>query len=52
VLPDTVNVLEVITDSLNEDCDYYEVEDIHVSQLINKEFIEAFVKKGTKHLGF
>lgn len=46
VLPDTVNVSEVIKDSLSEDCDYYKVEDIHVSDLINKEFIEAFVKKG------
>jgi hypothetical protein len=52
VLPDTVNVSDVITESLNEDCDYYEVEDIHVSHLIKKEFIEAFVKKGTKHLCF
>jgi hypothetical protein len=50
VLPDTINVSEVIKDSLNEDCDYYEVEDIHVSHLINKEFIEAFVKKGTTQL--
>jgi hypothetical protein len=47
VLPDTINVPEVITDALNEDCDYYRVEDIHVSELVNKEFIEAFVKKGT-----
>jgi hypothetical protein len=46
-VPDTINVPEVITDSLNEDCDYYRVEDIHVCELINKEFIEAFVKKGT-----
>lgn len=46
VFPDSINVSEVITDSLNEDCDYYEVEDIHVSHLISKEFIEAFVKKG------
>jgi ribonuclease P/MRP protein subunit RPP40 len=46
VLPDTINVSEVITNALNEDCDYYKVEDIHVCNLINKEFIEAFVKKG------
>lgn len=46
VLPDTINVSEVITGSLNEDCEYYKVEDIHVCDLINKEFIEAFVKKG------
>jgi hypothetical protein len=52
VLPDTINVSEVITDLLNEDCDYYEVEDIHVSHLISKEFIEAFVKKGTTQLVF
>ena len=47
VLPDTINVSEVITNALNEDCDYYKVGDIHVCDLINKEFIEAFVKKGT-----
>ena len=46
-MPDTINVSEVITDALNEDCDYYKVEDIHVCDLFNKEFIEAFVKKGT-----
>lgn len=46
VLPDAINVSEIITDALNEDCDYYRVEDIHVCDLINKEFIEAFVKKG------
>jgi hypothetical protein len=52
VLPDTINVSEEITDSLNEDCEYYEVEDIHVSHLISKEFIEAFVKKGMIQLVF
>ncbi|KDR22204.1 ribonuclease P protein subunit p40-like [Zootermopsis nevadensis] len=46
VLPDTINVPEVITDALNEDCDYYRVEDIHVSELVNKDFIEIFVKRG------
>jgi len=47
VLPDAINVSEGITNALKEDCDYYKVEDIHVCDLINKEFIEAFVKKGT-----
>jgi hypothetical protein len=47
VLPDTINVPEAVTDALNQDCDYYRVEDIHVSELVNKEFVEAFVKKGT-----
>jgi hypothetical protein len=46
VLPDTINVPEVLTDALNEDCEYYRVEDIHVSELVSKEFVEAFVKKG------
>ncbi|PSN57584.1 hypothetical protein C0J52_00532 [Blattella germanica] len=45
VLPDAINVPEIIKDSLNEDCDYYKVENLQICELVCMEFIEAFVKK-------
>ncbi|CAG2054159.1 unnamed protein product [Timema podura] len=48
VVPDvgTTALPETITDALVEDCDYYKVENINIKELTNKDFIEAFVKKG------
>ena len=46
VLPEAINVPEIIKDSLNEDCDYYKVENLQICELVCMEFIEAFVKKG------
>ncbi|XP_069694723.1 ribonuclease P protein subunit p40-like isoform X1 [Periplaneta americana] len=46
VLPDALSVPETIKNLLIEDCDYYVIEDVVINELINKEFIEAFVKKG------
>nr|CAD7576026.1 unnamed protein product [Timema californicum] len=50
VLPDvgTTALPETITDALVEDCDYYKVENINIKELTNKDFIEAFVKKGLR----
>jgi hypothetical protein len=31
---------------LSEDCDYYKIFNIAVSELIQKDFIEAFISKG------
>ncbi|XP_025993576.1 ribonuclease P protein subunit p40 [Solenopsis invicta] len=46
VLPDTVTVPQSLHDCLSEDTDYYRINNLCVSDLLNIEFIEAFVKKG------
>ncbi|XP_012275098.1 ribonuclease P protein subunit p40-like [Orussus abietinus] len=46
ILPDTVSVPGNLLDSINNDSDYYKVKGLRASELISKEFIEAFVKKG------
>ncbi|XP_018399695.1 PREDICTED: ribonuclease P protein subunit p40-like [Cyphomyrmex costatus] len=45
VLPDTVTVPQNLHNCLSEDTDYYRVNKLCVSDLLNTEFIEAFVKK-------
>ncbi|XP_078038706.1 uncharacterized protein LOC144470966 isoform X2 [Augochlora pura] len=46
VLPDTVRIPDDLQSCISEDSDYYRVNAVNVLDLINKEFIEAFVKKG------
>ncbi|XP_033230814.1 ribonuclease P protein subunit p40-like [Belonocnema kinseyi] len=46
VLPETIDVPEEIQSSLVDDKDYYRIHDLYTHELVNKEFIEAFVKKG------
>ncbi|CAL7943331.1 unnamed protein product [Xylocopa violacea] len=46
ILPDTVRIPDELQTCISEDSDYYRVNGLNVSELINKEFIEAFVKKG------
>ncbi|XP_031825879.1 ribonuclease P protein subunit p40 [Nomia melanderi] len=46
VLPDTVRIPDELQTCVLEDSDYYRINAVNVSDLINKEFIEAFVKKG------
>ncbi|XP_076281285.1 ribonuclease P protein subunit p40 isoform X2 [Lasioglossum baleicum] len=46
VLPDTVRIPDGLQSCVSEDSDYYRVNGVNVFDLINKEFIEAFVKKG------
>ncbi|XP_015603969.1 ribonuclease P protein subunit p40 [Cephus cinctus] len=46
VLPDTVSIPEDLPNSLLEDTDYYRIEALNTSELVCKEFIEAFIKKG------
>ncbi|XP_033330504.2 ribonuclease P protein subunit p40 isoform X2 [Megalopta genalis] len=46
VLPDTVRIPDDLQSCISEDSDYYRVNAVNVFDLINKEFIEAFVKKG------
>lgn len=46
VLPDTVEVPKHIAEALSKDCDYYKVEDLPISNLVEKPFIEKFVKAG------
>ncbi|XP_034952377.1 ribonuclease P protein subunit p40-like [Chelonus insularis] len=46
VLPESNDVPEHLHEAIIEDSDYYKVEDLSVCDLIDKEFIEAFIKKG------
>ncbi|XP_054014097.1 ribonuclease P protein subunit p40-like isoform X1 [Hylaeus anthracinus] len=46
VLPDTVRIPDELQTCISEDTDYYRINEVNVFDLINKEFIEAFVKKG------
>ncbi|XP_072753537.1 ribonuclease P protein subunit p40 [Anoplolepis gracilipes] len=46
VLPDTVTVPDTLRNCLSEDTDYYRIKELRVCDLLNAEFIEAFVKKG------
>ncbi|XP_051159962.1 ribonuclease P protein subunit p40-like isoform X2 [Leptopilina boulardi] len=46
VFPETIDVPEEIQSSLLRDKDYYKIHDLCPHELVSKEFIEAFVKKG------
>lgn len=46
VLPDTVRIPDALRTCIAEDSDYYRINAVNVLDLVNKEFIEAFVKKG------
>ncbi|XP_061935998.1 ribonuclease P protein subunit p40 isoform X2 [Apis cerana] len=46
ILPDTIRIPNELRTCIFEDSDYYRINNLNVSELINKEFIEAFVKKG------
>ncbi|XP_043259735.1 ribonuclease P protein subunit p40-like isoform X1 [Colletes gigas] len=50
VLPDTIRIPDELRTCISEDSDYYRINAINVFDLINKEFIEAFVKKGELNL--
>ncbi|XP_011056209.1 PREDICTED: ribonuclease P protein subunit p40-like isoform X2 [Acromyrmex echinatior] len=50
VLPNTVTVPQNLHNCLSKDTDYYRINKLHVSDLLNIEFIEAFVKKGEINL--
>ncbi|XP_066992300.1 ribonuclease P protein subunit p40 isoform X3 [Anabrus simplex] len=46
VLPNTVIVPSPIIEALNEDSAYYRAVGVDVSELVSKEFLDAFVKQG------
>ncbi|XP_014204186.1 ribonuclease P protein subunit p40 [Copidosoma floridanum] len=48
--PNTSNIPESFNQIILEDSDYYRVDGLSAVDLINKEFIEAFVKKGELNL--
>ncbi|XP_076247109.1 ribonuclease P protein subunit p40 isoform X2 [Calliopsis andreniformis] len=50
VLPDTVRIPDELLACISEDSDYYRINAVNVFDLINKEFIEAFVKTGELNL--
>ncbi|KAI4493139.1 hypothetical protein M0802_009689 [Mischocyttarus mexicanus] len=46
ILPHSSNIPDSVINSIIEDTDYYKIKGLHVSELLNKQFIDAFVKKG------
>ncbi|KAG7200319.1 hypothetical protein KM043_017782 [Ampulex compressa] len=50
VLPNTIRVPDSLRSCVSEDSDYYRVNALNVYDLLNKEFIEAFVVKGELNL--
>lgn len=46
MLPDTLQVPSDITKSLIEDCEYYKIYNFKLHELVNKDFIDSFVKEG------
>lgn len=52
VLPDTITVPDSLRNCLSEDTEYYRINALRVCDLLNREFIEAFVKKGNVHSYF
>ncbi|KAK3922390.1 Ribonuclease P protein subunit p40 [Frankliniella fusca] len=46
VLPDTPQVPQGILEALSSDNEYYKVSEIRAHELVEKEFIDAFVKRG------
>ncbi|OAD62897.1 Ribonuclease P protein subunit p40 [Eufriesea mexicana] len=46
VLPDTVRIPDELRACISEDSDYYRINRLNIFELLNKEFIEAFIKKG------
>lgn len=46
VLPDFKDIPVNLDRAIVEDTDYYKIIELPVHELINQEFIEAFVKKG------
>uniref|UniRef100_A0A1Y1NIQ9 Uncharacterized protein n=1 Tax=Photinus pyralis TaxID=7054 RepID=A0A1Y1NIQ9_PHOPY len=47
VLPDTLRVPQNLFDLLKADCEYYKVSNIGLEELVNINFINSFVGKGT-----
>ncbi|KAK2586097.1 hypothetical protein KPH14_008378 [Odynerus spinipes] len=45
-LPGSNDIPDSLKDSILEDSDYYRIKDLCVSELLNKQFIDAFIKKG------
>ncbi|KAK9737656.1 Ribonuclease P 40kDa (Rpp40) subunit [Popillia japonica] len=46
-VPDALNIPKALSNILIEDCDYYKVCKLDVSEFINATFINSFVKSGT-----
>lgn len=46
VLPDTLRIPDELRTCISEDTDYYRINALNVADLLDKEFIEAFVKTG------
>ncbi|KAK5646843.1 hypothetical protein RI129_005307 [Pyrocoelia pectoralis] len=46
VLPDTLRVPQNICETLKNDCEYYKISNVGLDELVNINFINAFVRKG------
>ncbi|KAJ8672673.1 hypothetical protein QAD02_003933 [Eretmocerus hayati] len=46
VLPNTSSIPESLCENIVEDTDYYQIHGLRAVELINKEFIQSFIKKG------
>lgn len=46
ILPESNNIPDSVKNCMSDDSDYYKIKDFHVSELLNKQFIDAFIKKG------
>uniref|UniRef100_A0A1B6DCK5 Uncharacterized protein n=2 Tax=Clastoptera arizonana TaxID=38151 RepID=A0A1B6DCK5_9HEMI len=46
VLPDTVIIPEELNSALSNNCDYYKLNNVSVSNFLDEEFINSFIKSG------
>ncbi|XP_046826355.1 ribonuclease P protein subunit p40-like [Vespa crabro] len=46
IFPESNNIPDSVKNCISDDSDYYKIKDLHTSELLNQEFIEAFIKKG------
>lgn len=46
VLPDNLKVPEYLVDTLKLNCEYYKVNNLKLEQIVNKQFVDNFVKQG------
>ncbi|KAL2743489.1 ribonuclease P protein subunit p40-like [Vespula maculifrons] len=46
IFPQSNNIPDSVINCISDDSDYYRIKDLHVSELLNKQFIDAFIKKG------
>lgn len=48
IVPDTLKVPEQLANALVTDCEYYKIERLALNELVDRRFLEGFVKKGER----